>query len=272
MLVFSQNRPMQLDLLLKTFNNCVGDFNNIDVNVLYHSTSFEFEQGYNICRKENLNINFIRQDTFYQDVKTFIDAAQGEYILFCTDDTIFTRMFLVEEIENVLDNNKKVLNFSLRLGKNTDYCYPLSRKQRVPFKESEKRILYWNWRKEECDFNYPLEVSSTILRINDVKKIVDAWNFPNPNWMEWYMDICKNNLTNKEISACFSLSVAFSAPMNKVNDKNSNKASGIQEYSPEKLLKKYIGGYRINPYRFFKYIPQAAHEEVEFKFIKTIHY
>ena len=267
MLVFSCNRPMQLDLLLKTFKNSIGYLGNIDVYVLYMATSQEFNESYLICKKENSYANFIQQGVFYNDIKNFINFTKSEFVLFCTDDTIFIRTFLIEEIENVFENDS-LLNFSLRLGKNTVYCYPLDKIQNVPEHDENKNIFYWGWQNAEYDFGYPLEVSSTVLRVSDMKKFIEAWTFPNPNWMEWYMDMSKNNLINRSLSACFALSVAFSAPMNTVNQNNNNRSSLKKEYSVGALLKKYQEGYRINPIKFYHYLPRGAHEEVEFCFLK----
>ena len=230
MLIFSYNRPMQLDLLLKTLRNSIGYLKNIDIYVLYGATSDEFLRGYSICKDENTCATFICQSDFYQNIKSLVASFNSDFVLFCTDDTIFIREFLMEDIEKAFDKHKTLLNFSLRLGENTTFCYPLNKKQLVPeHNNNNNKIFYWNWKDAEYDFGYPLEVSSTALRIVDVKKFIETWHFSNPNWMEWYMDMFKNNFSNKPLSAAFSISVAFSAPMNKVNRNNNNRFSGKEK-------------------------------------------
>lgn len=270
MVAFSFDRPMQCDLMLKSFRGCVGDITSIDIYVLYKSSNEEFQKAYQTCIKENKFAIFIEQNFFYENVKELIENSEHEYVLFCTDDTIFTNDFMISEIEDILDENNNLLNFSLRLGANTVYCYPLSAKQQVPEHNNVDRVFYWDWRIAEYDFGYPLELSSSILRMKDVKKFVNAWTFTDPNIMEWYMNASKNNFVNRYESACFYFSVAFSAPMNKVKEENKNRSSQKNEYSKNNLLKLYLDDYRVIPIRFYKYISKGAHEEVEFEFERKI--
>jgi hypothetical protein len=267
-IIFSRNRPAQLDLTLKTLKNSVGDLFKIDLYVLYKADNDNFKKGYKICKEENNFANFIEEHSFYDDVKNLLSISFNKYVLFCTDDTIFTHNFTVEEIEKVMNEDNDLLNFSLRLGTNTIYCYPLSAQQQIPDYEDVGRIFKWNWLIADYDFGYPLELSSSVLRVEDIKQFINTRIFTNPNLMEWYLDISKGRFSDRCQSACFKTSVAFSAPMNTVDNKNVNRVANTNNYSVENLLKKYLYGYRINPYKFYKYIPIGAHQEVEFEFIK----
>lgn len=269
-IIFSRNRPAQLDLTLKTFKNSVGDLFNVDLYILYKGDNDKFKKGYQICEKENKFASFIEEQDFYKDVKNLLSNLSDKYVLFCTDDTIFTHNFTIEEIEKIMDDDDNLLNFSLRLGINTTYCYPLSAQQAVPDYEDDGRIFKWNWANADYDFGYPLELSSSILRVEDMNKFVKTRFFTNPNLMEWYLDISKGRFSDRCQSACFKISVAFSAPMNTVEDKNTNKVANKNNYSIDNLLEKYLNGYRINPYKFYKYIPSGAHQEVEFEFVKKV--
>ena len=251
LIVFSKNRPMQCDLMLKSIKCMAGDYSKIDIYVLYDASNLEYKEAYEICEKENTGANFISQELFYLDLKSLTENLLSDFYFFCTDDTIFIREFLIRDIEEVFDNNIDLLNFSLRLGKNTYYCYPLLSQQKIPDFKEDGNILYWDWRGAHHDFGYPLEVSSSIMRSYDIDRFIESWTFSNPNKMEWFMDTSKHSLASRYTSACYPLSVAFSAPMNKVEISNTNRASNRSTYSIENLLEKYNNGYRINPYKFY---------------------
>lgn len=269
-IIFSRNRPAQLDLTLKTFKNSVGDLFNVDLYILYKGDNDKFKKGYQICRKENKFATFIEENFFYEDIKNLLLNSSDEYILFCTDDTIFTHNFAIEEIEKIMGEDDDLLNFSLRLGTNTTYCYPLSAQQQVPDYEDEGRIFKWDWTNADYDFGYPLELSSSVLRVEDMNRFIKTRTFTNPNLMEWYLDISKGRFVDRHQSACFKTSVAFSAPMNTVESKNRNKVANGEEYSVDKLLEMYLDGSRINSYKFYNYVSMGAHQEVEFEFTKKV--
>ena len=48
------------------------------------------------------------------------------------DDNIFVKDFLLKEIIEALDRNPRAIGFSLRLGRNTGYCYMQGRDQSLP--------------------------------------------------------------------------------------------------------------------------------------------
>jgi hypothetical protein len=268
LIAFSKDRPMQCDLLLKSFKDMAGDYSLVDQYVLYDASSIEYEKSYDICKSENASVNFIKQDFFYKDLKRLLENVDSSFYLFCTDDTIFIRNFLIDDIETMFDNNDDLLNFSLRLGKNTIYCYSLLSQQKAPKFKKENGVLMWDWRGAEYDFGYPLEVSSSVLRAKDVKKFIQSAAFLDPNQMEWFMDMAKSTLVDRYTSASYRLSVAFSAPMNKVKKTNTNRASENFEYSIERLNEVYNNGYRINSRDFYKFVPRGAHQEVGFNFIE----
>jgi len=68
----------------------------------------------------------------------------------------------------LFESNEETLGFSLRLGQNLDYCYSLSKEQSVPTHAVDGEIMLWNWTSAESDWNYPLEVSSSIYKMSTI--------------------------------------------------------------------------------------------------------
>lgn len=271
-MVFSYNRPMQCDLLLKTFWKHCLDWDSIDKYVIYKASDQRFSDAYLSCiEEESGEINFIKEKDFYDDTYE-IFRNEYEYVLFMTDDTIFFHPFSVEGITKLMDSNSNILNFSLRLGYNTKYCYSLNADQGLPtdmkkIERNKTEFLLWDWTKAKFDWGYPLEVSSSVLRSGNLRNFSQLTRYNNPNVMEWLLDSFKKLVYSKNLSASFSTSVAFSSPMNKVSSGNQNRSAINPNYTVENLLKLYQQGLRIDESVFGSdFLPNSAHQEISFTF------
>jgi len=268
-LVFSYHRPMQCDACLKSLKYHTLDYNYLDTFVLYKSDDEEFDYAYGLSINENPEVKFIKESEFKENIKNII--SNYEYVIFLVDDNLFTHNFSVKEIEKLLKEYDKILGFSLRLGLNTHYSYPTAKEQVIPpHKVINKKILLWSWVNEELDFGYPIELSSSVYRIEDIYPILDNCNYHNPNELEYVMDFCKKYFqVTHPYMACYEKSVAFCAPVNRVNPNNGNRSGSKEEYSIENLLTKYENGVRIDVNKLVGFIPNACHQEIDFDFYNT---
>jgi hypothetical protein len=266
--VVSYNRPLQLDLCLKSLRLHCTDYEKLDVQVLYKSDILEATNFYPIVSKENPNVVLTPEAMFQTNVN--IALMDYTYVLFITDDSIFIRDFSISEIIKFLKKNKNVLGFSLRLGLNLNYCYSLDQPQLLPICYLDGDIVTWEWSKETLDWGYPIEVSSSVYRVEQIQEILNSLQYyPNPNVLEWLMDRNKNIFLEKfPLMACYQDSVAFADPINKVNDDNQNRSGHNQKYATNILLYRYGEGIRIDPNQFNSFIPNACHCEVAFKEIE----
>lgn len=282
-LIFSKNRPLQLDLLLNSFySNCVLP-NSTDIYVVY-TYDQEYRQAYNQLiveqgEKRRNNIKFIYEEKFVSFKMSFINIIKNyEYIMFLVDDNIFTNIFSLSQIKSLLDTNPNHIGFSLRLGENTSYCYPIGRKQNIP-KEIpfDVRILFYDfmiainnpevfsfdWTKAELDFNYPLEISSSIYRMKDIRHLLENSRYKNPNELEAQLYANLWQFYGKSMLLSYATSVAFCAPMNKVqNVALNNRSNNMNMFSQESMLTMYKNGFRINPIEFDGFISNGCHQEV----------
>jgi len=260
--VFSYNRPLQLDLLLKSLKLHCENYDDLDINVLYKADTVGIISDYKQCSMENGYAKFIEESNFQYDLGMIF--SDYKYVMFLTDDSIFTTGFNTNDATNLFESNEKVLGFSLRLGQSLDYCYSLSKPQSVPTHAVDENIMLWDWREAESDWNYPLEVSSSIYRMSTIYRVQDGCAFENPNFLEFFMDQYKKTLVERcPMMACYKTPVAFSAPINKVSKGNNNNQGEKEENSIKILLEKYEDGMRINPEKFIGYKTHAVHEEVD---------
>lgn len=266
---FSKDRPLQLDLCLRTAKKQCLDWERIKKVVIYKCSTPRYFKAYLCLKKEHPDVEFIKEEEFKTDLLYAINHYN--YVFFCVDDTVFTRKFSLEEIINRLDYPTS-LGFSLRLGKNTLFCFPYNAYNYMPnFIDNGSGIYEFIWTKAGLgDFSYPLELSSSVYEKEKIIDFLKKEEYKNPNELEWklYSKLFELSVAYNRLF-CYETSIAFSNPINKVQDfnPNSNRAGENSDYSPEKLLEKFESGKRINDIPFNGFVSNGCHQLVDFEFI-----
>lgn len=116
-IVFSKDRAMQLDFLLRSIRanaSCLGR-----PVVLFKHTNAFYERGYHIlASEENGRTGWVhRSEDFDASLKAFLATVKTKYICFLVDDAVFYRLF------SLLEEFPEGWAFCPRLGYNTRYCY-----------------------------------------------------------------------------------------------------------------------------------------------------
>ncbi len=262
----SKDRPLQISLTLDSLAaRCIDLNDRASVFVLYKASDGRYMGAYERVMSEHQKINFIQENNFREDVLEIL--KNKKYTLFCVDDTVFTNDFSISEMINCLNKNPSALGFSLRLGFNTVNCYPLNRKQSFPQLEqySGEKWMIFQWTLSDGDYGYPLELSSSLYRAEDVVPILDNFDFSGPNQLEALLSWQAGKYTVlRPRLMMYCISRAFSIPLNKVQDvAKDNRYSGQEKYSSENLLKLFNEGLRIDPNRFKEFVSNGAHQEYE---------
>jgi len=195
-------------------------------------------------------------------------VEQETGLLFLVDDNIFVRNFFLADMVNALKRNPKAIGFSLRLGKNTQYCYIRQKKQSLPeFSFLLPNILKYTWANADLDFAYPLEISSSLYLTNFIAPVLMAMAFENPNDLE--IKIATRSFIFRDHYPellCFERSVAFCNPVNIVQTVYKNRAGKQVDLSIDHLAELFAQGKRINVGSFEGFVPESCHQEVELTF------
>lgn len=265
MLIFSKDRPLQLDAALRSWKRHCRDAASIRVQVLFKASTSRLLAGYRQCRRDHPEVDFVRETNFRGDVRLLLQG--WKCVCLAVDDTVFLKDFSMGEIARLLNRNPDILGFSLRLGRNTTYCYTRNELQRLPeFQPVSDRYLKWNWPTGEGDFGYALEVSSSVYRAAQILDLLDTIEFKNPNSME---EMMFQNLDRFRQShpglLSFEKSAAFSIPANKVQQVCNNRVSANAAYSPDALAQIFAAGGRIQTELLDGFVPDACHQEVDIK-------
>ena len=290
--MFSKDRPMQLHATLASLILHCHDVRDVDIGILYFASSLKFAQGYQQLQSEFSflpGLSWIGERDFKQDLLRLVLGVQrgvsgspnlrvsgmrnsgcgiDHFVLFLVDDTLFTCPFSFVAIASALAGCPSALAFSLRLGMNTAFCYSRSSPQQLPrFVATRNRTLRFRWLGAEGDFGYPLEVSSSVFRVADLLPLLRILPYSNPNRLEQRLaasrlafTLCHPDLL------CFERSVAFCAPLNKVQTVLPNRSGDSNSYSSDRLHSLFEQGLRIDVKALADFEPHAAHQEIDLPF------
>ncbi len=199
--------------------------------------------------------------------------STGHYWLLTVDDNLFIRPLDFREIIEVLERNPLAIGFSLRLGENIRYCYMRDTPQKTPEfirDELNPKILHFDWENAEHDFGYPLEISGTLYRSSLLVALIASLHFTSPNTLESKMASLKRWFARRYPKLiCYSSSVAFCVPLNKVQqDQSHNRSGNAADYSIEGLAALFDEGKRVDLATLSQFTPNACHQEIELGFIQ----
>jgi hypothetical protein len=263
-IIFSKDRALQLDLLLRSIKE--NNKENLNIHVLYKCSNERHEKSYEILAKEHPEATLHKEVNFKQDLLDLI--LHEMYILFMVDDNIVARKFNTNEMIGLLNYHPTAIGFSLRLGGNTNYCYSLNCNQNIPPSiQLKENIFMCNWVNAEADWNYPFELSSSMYRTKDIQSMLINLDYYNPNSLEWML--YTHSVWHKErqpLLMFYGVSPCFCNPINKVNPSNNRSNTNI-ENSADSLLTNFEKCGRISYDKFRGFVSNACHQEVDINII-----
>lgn len=257
-LIFSKNRAMQLDALLRSIDRFApGMFARIEV--LYLGTDQRHHLAYERLKRDRHDDSlFCGPDsglhwTSEPNVPAMFDCFVGEIIkgavrrersrfCFLVDDDLFYRPAPDPQIP--LD----ATCYSFRLGRNTMYCYPKGAAQSFG----------------EGDFAYPFSLDGHVYRTAEVAARI--WALPvstNPNEFEDALWQSALNQTHRIIHGDHSCLVNI--PHNLVGPYPNRHMGG----TADELLDIFMAGWRIDLNAMDFSDVRAAHQEIHYKYKKA---
>lgn len=258
-IVFSRDRAMQLDLLLRSLErNDGGIFDPI--HVLRRSTSQAFKESYEICGSEHPKVEFMVEHKLPSQVRFLLGIT--EHTVFFTDDDILYRP-LPSLPPTPMTN---WLCFSLRLGLNTTWCYPHKRQQEMPRLIHGGDLFAWNWWNADGDFGYPASLDGHVFRTETLRRAL-AWlsTAASPNRIEEHLTEALRN--DFRPMSSYRVSHLVGLPLNRVNTTNPNRYGEVHTYGIDELNSRYLAGGRIDLDVLDFSNVQGAHQEMELQFV-----
>lgn len=253
--VFSRDRPLQLHAFLSSVERHVSDLYRPLV-ALYRPTGRGFADAYARLREEFPGVEWREQGPSF---RTDLRACLGEepHVVFHTDDDVF-----FAGAGDVTPREDEVC-FSLRLGENTSYCYPLDTVEslRDPVVAGDR--ISWDWRRQQPGaYAYPLAVNGHVFRGGEAQEWLGTIDYRNPNELEAGLQTLGDAVRPR--MAAFRHSRVVSIPANRVNDAFPNRHWG--RYDVEELNERFLKGERLDLDSMDFSAVVSCHQEIGFAF------
>jgi len=214
-IIFSKNRPCQLDALLRSIQKHIKIPFSISV---LCKVEAPFVEGYRILsqRPQGKSVNWCYENDFSSQTKKLVAQCDpGSFVMFLVDDIIFKKSLRNDKTFKQFGCDKGVATLSLRLGKDIT----------ADAKKAGKKIPGTRWDPKAVGikgWNYPMSVDGNIFRAKDLQGYVHGLTFHNPNSFESAMSV--NPL--KGDMMCYPSSRLVNLAINKVQTEVLKNACG----------------------------------------------
>lgn len=249
---------MQLDLLLRSLEKNGGGY-FIPTHVLWRASTEEFHVGYKTCMTDHPSVSFELESDLADQVRYLLYRA--EHVTFFTDDDVIYRP-LPSLVPLPLHG---WLCFSLRLGRNTTWCYPHGRKQGLPRFFHGGDILAWYWWNADGDFGYAASLDGHIFRGETLRRALeDLDRVKSPNQIEDHL--VHAFAGDPRPMGSYRESHLVGVPANRVNGTHPNRNGEEHSYDVAGLNKRYLAGERVDIDALAFDSIVGAHQELELVF------
>lgn len=252
-LIFSKDRPAQLDLCLNSIKKNFADSKH---NIVIHNNSENFVKAHKILQSEHEDVLFWPQGlSLFKDIYAAIASAKYEYICFFTDDNIcFSGVPPIPY--QVIFSEPYIACISLRLGLNI--CQRSHEGDISPDRIEEHYINgdFISWPRTSYLYgsywSYSLSVDGHIFRKNEILDMIDElcylesryhWD-QTPNALEGALQ--RFWTTSPNFMVAPKRSAMVNSPNNRVQESHPDNRAG-DSYAADShfLLGKYLAGQRI---------------------------
>jgi glycosyltransferase involved in cell wall biosynthesis len=255
LVVFSKDRPAQLDLLLRSIDRFVPT--GVQTAVVYTASEELHDRGYAMVRDAHPWARWVdeREAGGFKAATLGLVADAGERLGFLVDDVVFTHPLDVDAAPlAALDSDPEVLCCSLRLDPGKTYCYALDRPMTPP------PATTWHWMGMEGDWGYPMSLDGHVFRTAQIAPLLEGLEYRNPNELEAVLADAPLALPKV---TCFSVARIVNVPDNRVQDTAPNRHGGG---SAARFTPALLAGRRLDLEPFAGLAAPGVHHEMALRF------
>lgn len=253
-IVFSRDRAMQLDAFLASVERHVPYLFD-EVCILYRATEARYRDAYALLAEARADARWVAESSFRADLLALRGAE--DQLVFHTDDDMFFDAVPPFELRD------DEACFTLRLGLNTTYCYPLDVQERLDAPRIERDRVSWSWREQAPGaYAYPLALNGHVFRAAEAHDWLSRLEYSNPNELEAAMQRLLVDVRPR--MASFLTSRVVSIPANIVNETFANRHAGLHDVG--ELNERFVAGERIDAARMDFRAVSACQQPIPFVF------
>jgi len=253
-IIFTKDRAMQLDLLLRSIKRYSPDISEIFIS--YNYSSEDFLNAYaNVARDYFKDVvpydHWINQslEGFKNALMISLGQSKNENILMLCDDSVFINEWTMPE-----NFPPQVKCISLYLHPRVNWSFGQGEKIKIPKLETFNDYPHcekwqWDWTKQDrhLDWGYPHNVAGHIYRKAYISEIVNKLDFDGVNSLEGKMSWpAWKRKRDTPYMMCFDyqplVGMALNVVQTEIDEKNN---LAVSQYSIEELNKRYLTGERI---------------------------
>lgn len=259
--VFSKDRPMQLDLLLRSWRRFVTPL--CGVVVIYHASTPRYAAAYRKLsdRCEIENVGFVAQsdERFRAILLDVLSAVTAPRVMFLVDDMVITNRI---DLSDFVDFDSAVCVPSLRLGRNLRRCYTRDVHQPLPPLRDRGSFIHWCWEQGVADWGYPLSLDGHILSTAEIRALAEVIDFGGPNSFESSLQAFHPHFVSRQ-GVGYATSRVVNIPCNRVQSEAENRFGCVHQ---DELLALWESGARIELEPLAGFVNESAHQEIDFTF------
>ena len=266
-MIFSKDRPAQLELLLRSMKKYFVEWNKVKTSILYKYSNEDYCRGYEKTKLYHHEFLYVLEEhgKFKEQTISLINP-DNQATMFMVDDLVFKNYFMLRStpIRKFLTDTN-ILCVAIRMCPRINYCYTEKRNTPPP-KFSDDLIWFWKDPLLKGDWSYPMSLDANLFRTEDILPLLKSLSYENPNTLEGTL---ASHPIDKPYMICYKDSIVFNIPVNKVQTANGNHCGNI----PADYLNKEFFKYRhisISNLEFFK--NTACHQEVPLIMEDSIEY
>jgi glycosyltransferase involved in cell wall biosynthesis len=255
LIIYSKDRPLQLEALLESIEYNVHGINAIKV--IYKASNPAFEKAFLTVKTRFKNIEFIneaaqKKSNFKKITLKTIEQCTSKYIILAVDDNLVTAPIDIAKTIAQLESTKAFGAF-FRMGLNIHYSVTEQNNkyyETPPLVQLDDEMYAWqfgadtNYKYTYCsgEWHYPTSIDMSLFRKDDLLSELNPIQFNSPNTLEgnWSCTIPKKM---RKVGICFRTSKCINVPLNSV--KNGQPLPNMN-ISVQELLQKYNQGYVLN--------------------------
>lgn len=259
LIIFSFNRPLQLQALLESINHYITGLQTITV--IYRTTSDRAQKCYNAIAERFCHVRFMQQSSNpHADFKPLTQRAllqsDADYVVFAVDDIVIKDYIDIGHAIGLMQE-MNAYGFYLRLGLHLDYCYTMNKPQRVPpVTECAPDVYCWTIRTGEHDWGYPNTVDMTIYHKKDVVPMFNEMPYYTPNSLEGLWSMRAGAVLDR-IGLCYRTAKIVNLPLNQVQRDGANRNESMLE--PDEQIELFEHGKKIDWQKLYRIDNKSAH-------------
>lgn len=267
-LIFSKDRPCQLDLLLRSIKDNFKEIQNIKI--LYLATNEDFEMGYCLTQTYHQDVLWIKETNFIKNTLDIFNGFNKEFVLNFVDDEVVIRNNSIEPALKFLRLND-THGVSIRMAPHIDYCYtadsPDIQPNLIQMNIDGTMMYRWEWdykSNQNTNWAYPSCINSHIYKRKEFVKYISMINFTSPNNLEGNYNLIRSKF-NKYM-ACFEQSKSVNIANNLIQT-GTNRHGQNLKHTVEALNAKYLSGKRLSTKPFYNMNNKLATFEKDYEWI-----